>query len=220
MLEREQALEEEDEEADANEARLMEELRRTTENNRHIPSLTALKTMLPAKKKQPKLDFDEPVIKTLPDRVIIQHIYGRHHEDDPAASVTKLRKTHAYLIACDFSSESMSAIEWTMGTMMRDGDEAHLVVAVNGEEMHPSGRGRSPTKELENIAVALADKSKAILRHMLLYDIKLVAHAVRGRIKDVLMTMSLDGIHFYVPHPKVAGAGIRHSISEETNQVA
>lgn len=34
-----------------------------------------------------------------------------------------------YLVACDLSEESVYAIEWAIGTVLRDGDEA-IVVSV------------------------------------------------------------------------------------------
>jgi hypothetical protein len=37
-------------------------------------------------------------------------------------------------VACDFSKESLYALEWTMGTMMRDGDELHVSTVINRED--------------------------------------------------------------------------------------
>lgn len=48
---------------------------------------------------------------------------------DRRESASKARRVRRYLVACDLSEESVYAIEWAIGTVLRDGDEA-IVVSV------------------------------------------------------------------------------------------
>lgn len=44
-------------------------------------------------------------------------------------AANKSRRVRKYLVACDLSDESVYAIEWAIGTVLRDGDSA-IVVSV------------------------------------------------------------------------------------------
>ena len=109
------------------------ELFRITERNRQI--LLDDEQHLPARKKSisvtarpPELVFsDPPMTVTEPDRIVVNFSYGT----SPNRPVTKSRK---YLMACDFGEESTYAMNWAMGTMLRDGDEIHVAAVVNIED--------------------------------------------------------------------------------------
>jgi hypothetical protein len=64
---------------------------------------------------------------------VINH-YGAGPEGTLTEDLKPTRKSRSYLVACDFSDESYHAIEWTMGTMMRDGDKLYVATAVNRED--------------------------------------------------------------------------------------
>ncbi|CDS03339.1 hypothetical protein LRAMOSA00741 [Lichtheimia ramosa] len=165
-------------------SRVSEELRRTTEQNKYIPYIEPQPETPKKKKKHPHLGFDEPVMRILPDRVVITQLYG--HQPVSEMQQAK-RKPRVYMVACDFSSESVNAIEWTMGTMMRDRDEVHILTVVPPDDS--SSQGSSPANQLQGTSISLCDKARDILKHMLLYDIKMVVHAIRGHVKEVLISM-------------------------------
>jgi hypothetical protein len=85
------------------------------------------------------LVFSEPAtLVQKVDRYILTTMYGAGpngtmslYDDDDAPPQ---RRSRAYMVACDFSDESFYAMEWVMGTMMRDGDVLHIVAAVNRED--------------------------------------------------------------------------------------
>ncbi|KAJ2964562.1 hypothetical protein NQZ79_g447 [Umbelopsis isabellina] len=93
---------------------------------------------------------DPPIVVTQPQRITVTMYYGvlppdwdagitspTQSIDSPSVPMPRIKspsKSRRYLVACDFSEESFFAIEWTMGTLMRDGDEIHLVTVVNRED--------------------------------------------------------------------------------------
>lgn len=112
------------------------ELFRTTERNRQIVLEEDTQKKAPAPIDRPaELVFsDPPITITEPDRIVVMFYYGLC-KDRP---VTKSRK---YMMTCDFGDESMYAMSWAMGTMLRDGDEVHVVTVFNLED---------PVDELED----------------------------------------------------------------------
>lgn len=119
------------------------DLLRRTESNRHIPYE---EVQLPRARSNTVhgesdsvhrnlLVFSEnPSIIEQPNRLTVVQYYGAGKSGVMPFAYKQRRKTKAYLVACDFSKESVYAIEWTMGTMMRDGDELHIAAVVNRED--------------------------------------------------------------------------------------
>ncbi|CAO3648190.1 unnamed protein product [Cunninghamella blakesleeana] len=105
--------------------------------------------------------------------------------------ISTIRKSRSYMVACDFSKESYYAMEWVMGTMMRDGDELHVVAAVNREDNPDIVKkaGLSLKSELQMGSNKITQAAKDTLNQMLLYNIKLVTHTIAGGIKSVLYQM-------------------------------
>ena len=62
-------------------------------------------------------------------RQIIRGKYGQFLEDAEAG----LRRQRVYLVATDLSEEAAYALEWTIGTVLRDGDTLLAVYAVDEE---------------------------------------------------------------------------------------
>jgi hypothetical protein len=119
------------------------ELLRRTEGNRHIPYEEAK-----APPKRPPTVHDEsdivhknllvfsenPSIIEQSNKLVVVQYYGAGRSGVMPFAYRQTRKTKSYLVACDFSKESTYAIEWTMGTMMRDGDELHIAAVINRED--------------------------------------------------------------------------------------
>ncbi|GFF35990.1 uncharacterized protein C167.05 [Aspergillus udagawae] len=62
-------------------------------------------------------------------RTIIRGDYARLQEESESGR----RRQRKYLVATDLSEESVYALEWTIGTILRDGDTMFAVCAVNEE---------------------------------------------------------------------------------------
>jgi hypothetical protein len=68
-------------------------------------------------------------------RTIIRGDFARLQEESEGGR----RRQRKYLVATDLSEESVYALEWTIGTILRDGDTMFAVCAVNEELGIPFG---------------------------------------------------------------------------------
>jgi hypothetical protein len=120
------------------------ELLRRTESNRHIPyneqtpTRTKRSNTIHGQSDMIQRDLlvfsDNPTVIEEATKLSVIQYYGAGKSGIMPAAYRSKRKTKAYLVACDFSKESLYAIEWTMGTMMRDGDELHLATVANRDD--------------------------------------------------------------------------------------
>ncbi|KAG0166604.1 hypothetical protein DFQ30_006985 [Apophysomyces sp. BC1015] len=172
------------------------ELFRTTELNRQIvlddmPPPSPMDTQKSTKllRRPPELVFSEPPeIITASDRIAVSFTYG-HCPEQPA------KKTRRYMMACDFGDESMYAMHWAMGTMLRSGDEVHVASVLNTEEdvddMDEEEKYRL-WQELDRNSKALISKVRTILGDMLLYNVKITVHTAAGQTKESLLGLIYD----------------------------
>ena len=73
------------------------------------------------------LDTSRPVFQR--DRCTITLTQG-----DPDAKLAEVgRRARKYIVASDLSQESRYAVEWGIGTVLRDGDEMMIVTVVENE---------------------------------------------------------------------------------------
>ncbi|KAI8369280.1 uncharacterized protein BYT42DRAFT_583781 [Radiomyces spectabilis] len=172
------------------------ELFRTTERNRQIlldndfnmqsaldfsPAVDTNSTKRPS-----ELVFTDPTeVLTLPDRVIVSFSYGHA----PEKFVKKSRK---YLIAYDFGDESIYATQWSMGTLLRSGDEIHLANVIHTDkdiaELNPVEKKRL-WQALDRNSKRLMSKVREILGTMLLYNISIKVHVMAGPVKEMLLDL-------------------------------
>ncbi|CEP19278.1 hypothetical protein [Parasitella parasitica] len=179
------------------------DLLRRTESNRHIPYQD---TIPPPKRsntihgqsdqihKDLLVFSDNPTVIEEPTKLRVVQYYGAGRSGVMPAEFRSKRRPKSYLVACDFSKESLYAIEWTMGTMMRDGDELHVATVANRDD-NPDvvkATGLDPKGELHATSDALITEAKKLLGQMMLFNIKLVTHAMIGRVKDVLKSLTRE----------------------------
>lgn len=123
-----------------------EELIKRTEENKHIshtptPPLSNISSSASLHKQseqvfQELLVFSEnPVVIDNVDRVTVIRYFGAGKSGIlPSKYRLKRRQTKCYLVAFDFSDESDNALDWAMGSMLRDGDEIHIATVSNRED--------------------------------------------------------------------------------------
>lgn len=70
-------------------------------------------------------------------------IYVSH--GDPDAYAQHSKRIRKYLVASDLSEESQYAVEWAIGTVLRDGDEAIIVSVMETDSKLDSDKSRSGT---------------------------------------------------------------------------
>ncbi|KAK4512121.1 uncharacterized protein ATC70_013364 [Mucor velutinosus] len=179
------------------------DLLRRTESNRHIPYDEVVKPpkrsdTIHGQSDETQRDLlvfsDNPTVIEQPTQLSVVQYYGAGKSGVLPAAYRSKRKPRSYLVACDFSKESLYAMEWTMGTMMRDGDELHVATIANRDD-NPDvvkATGLDPTGELHATSDALIAEAKKLLGQMMLFNIKLVTHAMIGRVKDMLKSLTRE----------------------------
>ncbi|RCH85414.1 hypothetical protein CU098_007960, partial [Rhizopus stolonifer] len=165
-------------------------LERITELNRFVsyeeptPDLNRPKSLrsLPFDTRADLLVFaDEPNTSQSSDRIIVKSHYGAGLSGQLDEELRPTRSSRAYLIACDFSEESIYAVDWAMGSMLRDGDTLHVVTVVKKKE-----KAKKRIKLLSEASKKVTEKAKNTLEKMLLFDVSLITYAICGKVKDVL----------------------------------
>lgn len=134
-------------EDDEDEYEIDEELMRITESNRMISVDRSNSTDMSLQQRSKSLRSqsvstrrnllvfaDKPTVTKKSDRIVVANHYGAGPGGTLTQDLKPTRRSRSYLVACDFSEGSYHAIEWTMGTMMRDGDKLYVVAAVNRED--------------------------------------------------------------------------------------
>lgn len=86
--------------------------------------------------------YKSPIDNITPQRVIRNILRGDYRGILEEAK-TKKRKTRTYFVATDLSEEAAYALEWTIGTVLRDGDTLLAIYAVNEE----TGTGKTGDPE-------------------------------------------------------------------------
>ncbi|CAO3642284.1 unnamed protein product [Cunninghamella blakesleeana] len=147
-------------------------------------------------------DSSTEVVFTTPTEKSKEMIYGAGPNANQAIQNSKIvtitedelkKKVYKrkYLVACDFSEESLYALEWTMGTILRDQDELHIVTVSNHEDNQEIAKeyDLNLEKEMDLNLDAAIEETKKRLSKMMLYDIKVVFHSMVGRVKDAIKSL-------------------------------
>ena len=106
------------------------ELFKITEANRKISVDHQLSTSAKHKliRRPPELVFsDPPTLVTRDDYIEVSFYYGLSEE-------RKASRSKKYMVMCDFGDESMNALEFQIGTLLRSGDELHVASVVGTDE--------------------------------------------------------------------------------------
>jgi len=172
-----------------------DELDRITEANRHIaPSqkhssvASTVRSQAIAMRRDLLVFAENPSEVTKSDRLIVYNKYGAGLSGELDPKYKASTKKRSYLVACNLTEESMHAIEWTMGTMLRDGDCLYVVAVVNREETTDMIK-KSSLKELQKASDRLTEESKKMMNQMLLFDIDLITYAISGRVRESLLKL-------------------------------
>ncbi|WEW57246.1 hypothetical protein PRK78_002711 [Emydomyces testavorans] len=110
------------------------------------------------KKAQNLSIYMSPIDQSVPNRVIRTIIRGEfsNMQEEGHQGHRRLRK---YLVATDLSEESSYALEWTIGTILRDGDTMYAVFAIEEE----SGSSKSAADTDSVSSVHISDGARAML---------------------------------------------------------
>ncbi|CAO3687982.1 unnamed protein product [Umbelopsis vinacea] len=170
------------------------ELMAITEKNRHIDyekPADENKKHASEKYRPEVLVCQEPEIVRQEDRITTTLRYGYVDKASmPDILPGPPRRVRTYLIMCDFSDESFHAMEWAMGTMLRNNDELHILTVINKDD--EMGSTEDIQKQLGKAAAHSTSKAKKTIEKMLLYNIRITTHVIYGKIKETLLMMIDD----------------------------
>ncbi|OJD21085.1 hypothetical protein ACJ73_07578 [Blastomyces percursus] len=113
------------------------------------------------KKAQNLSIYMSPIDQSVPNRVIRTIVRGEFTRVQEEAEQNRRMRLRTYLVATDLSDESVYALEWTIGTILRDGDTLYAVYAIDEETGSGSGAGKGEADS--SSSVQIGDGLKAIL---------------------------------------------------------
>ncbi|KAL8937979.1 MAG: hypothetical protein Q9216_004145 [Gyalolechia sp. 2 TL-2023] len=122
------------------------------------PNLSDSEELRDIKHAQSLAIWASPIDNITPQRVIRTILRGDYRNIHEQAK-SKKRKLRTYFVATDISEEAAYALEWTIGTVLRDGDTLLAIYAVNEET--GTGKSGDPERieglELSEGAMAMRD---------------------------------------------------------------
>ncbi|KLJ10849.1 hypothetical protein EMPG_13797 [Blastomyces silverae] len=113
------------------------------------------------KKAQNLSIYMSPIDQSVPNRVIRTIVRGEFTRVQEEAEQNGRMRLRTYLVATDLSDESVYALEWTIGTILRDGDTLYAVYAIDEETGSGSGAGKGEPDS--SSSVQIGDGFKAML---------------------------------------------------------
>lgn len=108
------------------------------------------------KKAQNLSVYMSAIDQSVPNRVIRTIIRGDFTKMQQESEEGN-RRSRKYLVATDLSEESVYALEWTIGTILRDGDTMYAIFAIDEE----SGASKAPETD-SSTAMPIIDGFKAV----------------------------------------------------------
>ncbi|KAI9255979.1 hypothetical protein BY458DRAFT_519753 [Sporodiniella umbellata] len=166
------------------------ELFKITESNRQIQLNDENKEQTPVKnlRRPAELVFSEPpVLVSREDYIGVTFYYGLSDERKSK------RNPKRYMIMCDFGEESMYALKWAIGTLLRSGDEVHVASAVATDEELSSMKEDEKYRiwrELDHNSKKLISRVRTVIDEMLLFNIKIAVHSLAAEnTKETLLEL-------------------------------
>lgn len=101
--------------------------------------------------------------QTVPNRVIRTILRGDFTKMQEEADQGQ-RRVRKYLVASDLSEESVYALEWTIGTILRDGDTMYAIFAIDDENINTKASETDGTisdgfKAMHDIAATIGSQT-------------------------------------------------------------
>lgn len=164
------------------------ELFKITESNRqiHIDGHLEPKHTTKLDRRPAELVFsDPPFLVSRPDYIEVSFDYGVSQNHSSI-------KPKRYMIMADFGEESMYALKWGIGTLLRNGDELHVAsvasIDEDVEDMDKDEKYKLWT-ELDKNSKNLISRVKSVLIEMMLFNIKIVIYSLAGKTRDSLLNL-------------------------------
>ena len=81
-----------------------------------------------------------PIESTLETQRVVRKIIRGEYEEIVREAEDSNRRTRKYLIATDLSGEAQHALEWTIGTVLRDRDTLIAIYAIDQDTVELGGK--------------------------------------------------------------------------------
>ncbi|GAA5927470.1 universal stress protein [Sporobolomyces koalae] len=132
---------------------------------------------------------------------------------NPAACLEESkRKKRTYLVASDLSEESLFAIQWAIGTVLREGDDCIIVSVMetdskfDSDDPHPSASAKaaklSNQRERQSAALRISRQATTLLERTRL-NVRVICQAIHAKVPRHML---VDMIDFHEPTLVVIGS--------------
>lgn len=106
-----------------------------------------------------------PLDETIKDRTVKMIIRGdwSAFQDDEEEELPSRHEPRLYLLGSDLSSEATYALEWTIGTLLKDGDTILIINAVEDENASKTAEFEEPSLEIKLESAKAAEEANATM---------------------------------------------------------
>jgi hypothetical protein len=101
-----------------------------------------------------------PIYSTAETHRVVRTIIRGDYDDVHKSIIDKGKRVRKYLVATDMSSEAQYAMEWTIGTVLRDGDTLIAICAVDQDTVE-DGSKSVPDSTISDALVEVSDQARA-----------------------------------------------------------
>ena len=128
--------------------------------------------------------YEGPVAHT-PDRTVTTLVRGEYLDMEKKGEFKRQRK---YLVSSDLSPQATYAMEWAIGTVLRDGDTLWVTQAL-GKDVEPC-----EDKDREENTRALVEETRRLLKRTRL-QVKIIVEVVAAKIPKHMITEMVSPFH-------------------------
>ncbi|GAA5964314.1 hypothetical protein JCM3765_006455 [Sporobolomyces pararoseus] len=178
-----------------------------------LPPRTNPRTGLPPRRKSTKSSIPKLELKT--GRPMFEKnrctVILTHGDPDKALEESQ-RSKRTYLVASDLSDESLFAIQWAIGTVLREGDDCIIVSVMetdtkfDSEDPNPSSSAKaaklSNQRERQSAVLRISRQATTLLERTRL-NVRIICQAIHAKVPRHML---VDMIDFHEPTLVVVGS--------------
>ncbi|GAA5880776.1 hypothetical protein JCM16303_004351 [Sporobolomyces ruberrimus] len=178
-----------------------------------LPPRSNPRTGLPPRRKSTKSSVPKLELKT--GRPTFEKnrctVVLTHGDPDKALEESK-RSKRTYLVASDLSDESLFAIQWAIGTVLREGDDCIIVSVMetdskfDSDDPHPSSSAKSAKltnqRERQSAVLRISRQATTLLERTRL-NVRVICQAIHAKVPRHML---VDMIDFHEPTLVVVGS--------------
>ncbi|GAA6060273.1 hypothetical protein JCM10212_003973 [Sporobolomyces blumeae] len=178
-----------------------------------LPPRSNPRTGMPPRRKSTKSSIPRLELKT--GRPVFEKnrcsVILTHGDPEKALRESK-RKQRKYLVASDLSDESLFAIQWAIGTVLREGDECFIVSVMetdtkfDSDDPNPSASAKAAKltnqRERQSAVLRISRQATTLLERTRL-NVRIICQAIHAKVPRHML---VDMIDFHEPTLVVVGS--------------